>query len=198
VTLIAWFIMVIGGYLTATAVANKDPKATLVSLLKGDGVPSAVWYQPPSALVGGTGSSLGSVSAEGAKRIGEILGANGTGATIGQARQVVVGFAMAQLGEPYQFGASGPSRWDCSGLTMRAYEQVGIRLPHHAASQQKAGHNVSSSEALPGDLIFWGPVSGHVAMYLGNGQMIHAPHSGDVVRVSGVSDTKRARYRSYL
>lgn len=93
-------------------------------------------------------------------------------------------FACAQLGEPYRWGAEGPSAWDCSGLTMKAWAKAGVHLPHSSRMQYGAGRRVGRSELRPGDLVFfYNPIS-HVGLYLGGGRMIHAPHSGDVVRIA--------------
>ncbi len=94
-----------------------------------------------------------------------------------------VAFAKAQVGKPYQYGADGPGSFDCSGLTMMAWAQAGISLPHSAAMQYDVSRHVSRSELQPGDLIFrYSPIS-HVAMYIGGGMQIAATHTGDFVRV---------------
>jgi cell wall-associated NlpC family hydrolase len=93
-------------------------------------------------------------------------------------------FAMGKLGRPYVWGAAGPTTFDCSGLTMWAYRQVGINLPHYTGSQWNAGTHVSESQMQPGDLIFFYADLHHMGMYVGGGKMIHAPHTGDVVRIA--------------
>jgi cell wall-associated NlpC family hydrolase len=94
-----------------------------------------------------------------------------------------VRYAYAQVGKPYQYGADGPSTFDCSGLTMMAWRQAGIDLPHSAAGQYGIGRHVSRSELQPGDLIFrYSPIS-HVAMYIGNGLQIAATHTGSTVKI---------------
>ena len=92
-------------------------------------------------------------------------------------------FLAAQMGKPYQFGGAGPDSWDCSGLTMVAYAQVGIQLPHNAAAQyQVTGATMIPLDQLqPGDLVFFEPGIGHVGIYVGGGQMIDAPHTGAFV-----------------
>jgi cell wall-associated NlpC family hydrolase len=103
-----------------------------------------------------------------------------------EAAQLVVDAAMAQRGKPYVWAASGPASFDCSGLTSYAFRAAGIGLPHSSAMQSKMGQSVSRDQLQPGDLIFfYSPVS-HVGIYIGNGQMVHAPTSGDVVKVAGV------------
>jgi cell wall-associated NlpC family hydrolase len=101
--------------------------------------------------------------------------------------------ALSQQGKPYVWGAAGPSSYDCSGLMMWAYKKVGISLPHYTVSQWNASHHVSHPQ--PGDLIlFYPPSMHHVGMYIGNGLMVHAPQTGDVVRVAKIGDRPIAGY----
>lgn len=97
---------------------------------------------------------------------------------------IVIAFAMAQRGKPYVYGAAGPNAYDCSGLVMRAYDQVGIHLPHYTGTMLGYGQRVSQGSMLPGDIVF--PSSSHVGIYIGNGKMIVAPHSGTVIQVQSV------------
>ncbi len=98
----------------------------------------------------------------------------------------VVATAMAQRGKPYVWAASGPGSYDCSGLTQYAFKAAGISLPHSSRMQSQMGAAVSRSALQPGDLVFfYSPVS-HVGIYIGNGQMVHAPTSGDVVKVASI------------
>jgi cell wall-associated NlpC family hydrolase len=101
--------------------------------------------------------------------------------------ETVLRFACAQLGKPYVFGAAGPGSWDCSGLTMMAYKQVGINLHHWVPDQHSASTPVSKSELQPGDLVFFHS-DGHVGIYVGQGKFIQAPHTGDVVKVSSLNE----------
>jgi peptidoglycan DL-endopeptidase CwlO len=90
-------------------------------------------------------------------------------------------YAKAQLGEPYVRNAAGPSSWDCSGLTMKAWGSVGVSLPHSASQQTGRGRSVAKSDLQPGDLVFfYSPIS-HVGLYAGNGRVIHAPRPGKSV-----------------
>ena len=98
----------------------------------------------------------------------------------------VVGIAMQYLGVPYVWGGSTPSGFDCSGLVSYAFAQVGVSLPHHAASMYGLGTPVASSDLQAGDLVFFSGL-GHVGIYIGGGQFIHAPHTGDVVKISSMS-----------
>ena len=105
----------------------------------------------------------------------------------GQAAAAAIEFARAQLGKPYRYAASGPASYDCSGLTMAAYAAAGISLPHYSGAQYSMLPHVPLSAMLPGDLVFWGRGgSSHEGMYVGNGLMIHAPHTGDVVKIAPV------------
>ena len=102
------------------------------------------------------------------------------------AAQIAIDTALAQQGKPYVWAADGPDSFDCSGLTMYAYAAAGISLPHSSRMQSQMGQQVSRDQLQPGDLVFfYSPVS-HVGIYLGNGQMVHAPTSGDVVKVASV------------
>ena len=95
----------------------------------------------------------------------------------------VVGIAMQYLGIPYVWGGASPSGFDCSGFTMYVYAQVGVSLPHNAAMQYSMGSAVSRENLQPGDLVFFNGL-GHVGIYIGGNQMIHSPHTGDVVKIS--------------
>ncbi len=93
---------------------------------------------------------------------------------------------MAQRGKPYVWAAAGPGSFDCSGLTQYAFRAAGITLPHSSRMQFQMGTAVSRSQLQPGDLVFfYSPVT-HVGVYIGNGQMVHAPTSGDVVKVADI------------
>jgi peptidoglycan DL-endopeptidase CwlO len=94
--------------------------------------------------------------------------------------------ARSKLGSAYVWAASGPSTFDCSGLTMYAWAQAGVSLPHSSAMQFSSGNKVSASSLQPGDLVFYGSPIHHVALYVGGGQVIHAPQTGDVVRYASV------------
>ncbi|MET7642853.1 NlpC/P60 family protein [Streptomyces sp. NPDC005426] len=97
-----------------------------------------------------------------------------------------VAFAYTALGKPYVWGATGPSSFDCSGLTQAAYRSAGVSLPRTTYTQIDAGRRVSRSELEPGDLVFFYSGISHVGLYIGNGQMIHAPRPGAPVRVAPI------------
>jgi cell wall-associated NlpC family hydrolase len=99
----------------------------------------------------------------------------------------VVQYAMSQLNTPYVWGGAAPGGFDCSGLVMWAYAQVGVSLPHSSYAQYGMGVPVSKDQLQPGDLVFFDGL-GHVGLYIGGGQFIHAPHTGDVVKISSLSE----------
>ena len=101
----------------------------------------------------------------------------------------VVAIAMRYLGVPYRWGGASPSTgFDCSGFVMYVYAQVGVSLPHNAAMQYSYGSPVAKSQLQPGDLVFFNGL-GHNGIYIGGGQFIHSPHTGDVVKISSLSDS---------
>jgi cell wall-associated NlpC family hydrolase len=100
----------------------------------------------------------------------------------------VVGIALQYLGIPYVWGGSSPSTgFDCSGFTSYVFAQIGVYLPHHAASQYSMGTPVPYDQLAPGDLVFFSGL-GHVGLYIGGGQFVHAPHTGDVVKISSLAE----------
>lgn len=107
-------------------------------------------------------------------------------ADAGSWRSRVPAEASKHKGAPYKYGASGPSRFDCSGYTMYVYKRFGKSLPHNAAAQYSRMHHFAKNQKVPGDLLFFRNSSGrigHVAIYAGNGNMWHSPHSGTVVKL---------------
>jgi cell wall-associated NlpC family hydrolase len=101
----------------------------------------------------------------------------------------VISIAMQYLGISYVWGGASPSQgFDCSGLTTYVFAQIGVSLPHHAASQFNYGTPVSRDDLQPADLVFFNGL-GHMGMYIGGGQFIHAPHTGDVVKISSIHDS---------
>jgi len=102
-------------------------------------------------------------------------------------RSEVVNIAKKYLGAPYKWAAAGPNSFDCSGLTMFVYKQVGVSLPHSSRSQIRVGQRVSRADLQPGDLVFFGSPIHHVGIYVGNNQYLHAPRTGDVVKISNMT-----------
>jgi cell wall-associated NlpC family hydrolase len=104
-----------------------------------------------------------------------------------------VSVAMRYIGTPYVWGGSSPSGFDCSGLTSYSYAQVGISIPRTSYGQWGAGPHVARDDLQPGDLVFFNGL-GHVGMYVGGGNFIHAPHTGDVVRIESLSGWYASSY----
>lgn len=100
----------------------------------------------------------------------------------------VISFLQAQVGKPYVYGASGPGSYDCSGLTQAAYRAAGVTIGRTTWDQYDDGVHVSQSELRPGDLVFFYSDLHHVGMYVGNGLMLHAPHTGDFVKIAPMGD----------
>ena len=150
-----------------TAPARRTTRGALVALLTGAGLVltplAAQASAPDTAAVAAAPAAASSAAA-----------------------QVAVDTALAQLGDPYVWAGAGPNSFDCSGLTQYAYKAAGISLPHSSNLQSTMGTYVAKADLQPGDLVFfYSPVS-HVGMYIGNGQMVHAPTSGDVVKVVNI------------
>jgi peptidoglycan DL-endopeptidase CwlO len=108
---------------------------------------------------------------------------------------IAVKVACEQVGKPYVWGADGPGSFDCSGLTMYAWAAAGVRLRHYTLWQWTDTRSVSRSSLIAGDLVFYYSDLHHVAMYIGNGYVVHAPHAGDVVRVKPIDNGPVAGYR---
>lgn len=103
----------------------------------------------------------------------------------------VIAWAMAQQGKPYRFGAAGPRAFDCSGLVMQAFAQVGIKLPHYTGTMVKYGKKISRTELKRGDILF--PTSGHVVIYLGDGKQLAASSGKGKVVIQNVTGFYAAR-----
>jgi cell wall-associated NlpC family hydrolase len=130
--------------------------------------------------------SAHSARASRAQRTEQLAAASAPVVANSGAAQVAIGAAMAQRGKPYVWAAGGPRAFDCSGLTQYAFAAAGISLPHSSRMQSQMGRSVARSELQPGDLVFfYSPVS-HVGVYIGGNQMVHAPTSGDVVKVASI------------
>jgi len=97
-----------------------------------------------------------------------------------------VAYAMAQVGDAYVYGATGPSAWDCSGLTMGAWAQAGVSLPHSSSAQYSSGPHIAESDLQPGDLVFYYSPISHVGMYIGNGMIVNAENPSVGVKVTSL------------
>jgi cell wall-associated NlpC family hydrolase len=100
---------------------------------------------------------------------------------------IALQFAFKQIGDRYVFGADGMVYWDCSGLTMRAFQAAGVSLPHSSRAQSRMGKSIPFNQKKPGDLMFFGRPVSHVGIYVGSGRMVHAPRSGSRVKVADAS-----------
>lgn len=123
---------------------------------------------------------------EDADQANSIKAAKSLGGVSGRAG-LAIKFAFKQIGDRYVFGADGMTYWDCSGLTMRAYQSAGVNLPHSSAAQSRMGKNVPFNQKKPGDLLFFGRPVSHVGIYIGGGRMVHAPRSGSRVKIASAS-----------
>ena len=157
----------------STAKPRTSPPPTTSPVSRSPGSPSTT-VAPPSSAQGGGNPSSGSPSS------GSTAQAPGASKAIA--------YANAQLGKPYQWAGAGPDSFDCSGLTMMAWAQAGIYVPHLAQDQYNLTQRIPLSSAIPGDLIFFGTPSnvGHVGLYIGNGQMIDAPQTGENVSIQSI------------
>jgi cell wall-associated NlpC family hydrolase len=99
------------------------------------------------------------------------------------------------IGKPYVFGSNGPNSYDCSGLTQEAWGSVGVHLEHYTKDQWGSTTPVSRDELKPGDLVFYYSDLHHVALYIGGGKVVHAPHTGDHVRMASIDRGPIAGYR---
>jgi len=131
-------------------------------------------------------------------RSGSSGGGNWTGpapAASGGAAAAIA-FARAQIGKPYVYAAAGPDTYDCSGLTMRAWQAGGVSMPHYSGAQMAMFPRVSLDALQPGDLLFWGPGgSDHVAMYTGGGMVVYAPQTGSFVKEAPIYGSPSAAVR---
>jgi peptidoglycan DL-endopeptidase CwlO len=109
-----------------------------------------------------------------------------SGSTYAAKAAKVLAFARAQIGKPYVWGASGPSSYDCSGLTLAAWKAAGVELPRSTGHQANTGTRVATEDLLPGDLVFFYDDISHAGIYIGDGMMIHAPKPGANVREESI------------
>jgi peptidoglycan DL-endopeptidase CwlO len=115
-------------------------------------------------------------------------GSSGASGSVPQGSGVSEAIAAAEsrVGDPYVFGAAGPNAFDCSGLVQWAFAQAGISLPHSSGAQYSDTTHIPMSALQPGDLVFFADPSQHVAIYIGNGQIVEAPHTGATVQITGL------------
>ncbi|MGW0819778.1 NlpC/P60 family protein [Streptomyces sp. NPDC002845] len=136
---------------------------------------------------GGTGHASRSSSAA-VRDPGPVSPSSSTAAAPNSRAAAAVSYAYSKLGSPYVWGATGPDAFDCSGLTQAAYRSAGISLPRTTYAQIDAGQRVARSELQPGDLVFFYSGISHVGIYVGHGQMIHAPNPSAPVRLAPIDE----------
>jgi peptidoglycan DL-endopeptidase CwlO len=167
----------------ATAKANAEGRAATKATAKADAEGRATTTATAKANAEGRTATKATANADAGSRPAtkaspDSPGGSGTGSSKGAK---ALAYAKAQLGEPYARSGAGPSSWDCSGLTMRAWGSVGVSLPHSSRQQFGRGRAVAKSDLQLGDLVFFYSDIHHVGLYAGNGQVIHAPRPGKSV-----------------
>jgi peptidoglycan DL-endopeptidase CwlO len=167
-------------------IADLEAKAAAAAKAKAEAAARAAAAVASASSSGSSSSGSSSSSSSGGS-------SSGGGGTVvdpgGSGRSSVVAIAQRYLGVPYVWAGASPSGFDCSGLAMYCYAQIGISLSHGATDQQHASTPVPLSSLQPGDLVFFGSASysHHVGIYVGGGQMIDAPHTGAVVRYDSIA-----------
>ncbi|MEW9079507.1 C40 family peptidase, partial [Terrisporobacter glycolicus] len=172
---------------TSNSIVGKAYKGNTVDILSS----SNGWYKVKLSN-GQVGWGSSDYISKGGESSGGSEGSGGGSSETNNA-QAIINIAKAQLGKPYVWGAEGPNSFDCSGLVYYVYGQHGIKMPRTSREQANVGTTVSQSQLQPGDLIFSstdgsGGVN-HVGIYIGNGQMIHAPKPGDVVKTTNINSS---------
>jgi peptidoglycan DL-endopeptidase CwlO len=169
---------------------NAQEKARLAALVKQQEAAAvkkaAVIAAKEKAASSGSSSSSGSSTSTGTS--------SGSSSAYATKAAKAIAFAQSQLGKPYIYGATGPNSYDCSGLTQAAWASAGVSIPRTTTTQINAGTRVSASELQPGDLVFFYSSVSHVGLYIGGGMMIHAPHTGTVVKVAPITEMPIAGY----
>lgn len=177
---VTWLLLGGGGLLVYSAIKQRSPFATVASVIGGQQPTNTTQPYQAATLTAATTT------------LPADAGFTGTSAT--GAGAAAVAFARQQLGDPYQFGATGPNKWDCSGLVQAAWAAAGVQLPRTTYQQVNSGTASDVNHIVPGDLIFYkgedesGNVRdfGHVAMAVGSGMQIVAPHTGAFVRIEPI------------
>jgi len=181
---LGFLTLVSGAWFLDCAIQNRPPLKSIGAIIKNPsgiystlGTTKGTGFAPASAsiqtLANGTQAFVNPSPGTGS---GSAKPTESTNPAVGEA----ISFARAQIGKPYQWGALGPNAFDCSGLVQQAYKAAGIKLPRTTAMQILVGKKVAKSDLIPGDLVF--PDAGHVQLYVGNGQVIEAPRTGEKVR----------------
>lgn len=188
---LALIIIGAGGLLVWAGIVDPPGGASSIlgAMLRGEPIPKITRpAATPESLTDLAGSLGGAV--------GTPAGAAGTPGVTGTGKAAVaIAEARKQLGKRYVWGGNGPDVYDCSGLTKWCYAKAGITLPRTADQQMRAGKPTSKPQ--PGDLVFFGNPASHCGIFIGGGQMIHAPRRGDVVKVAPATEQGHAKPMSF-
>ncbi len=163
----------------AVLLAQQQAAAAAEAAARNRAAATVLAVAPAPATSGSTGASK--------PRATPTVAVTNPAPPVGAGAGAAVAAAMTRLGDPYVWGASGPSTFDCSGLVMWAWAHAGVNLPHFSGAQYSGTQHISMSQLQPGDLVFPADAGQHVAMYIGGGQIIEAPHTGSVVHIVPLS-----------
>lgn len=155
---------------------NSEVRAARAALTRAEKILSTLKKEDREKLAAAEAKRENKILQESKKYASSYVGDNSRGS-------VALKFALKQVGDVYVWAAAGPTRWDCSGLTMRSFQQAGVSLPHSSRIQVKYGKSVKYGSLKPGDLLFFGKPISHVSIYVGGGKMVQAPRPGKKVEV---------------
>jgi cell wall-associated NlpC family hydrolase len=161
---------------------NKEVTAAKVALAKAERILNSLKKEDRERLAQQEAARENKILSDSKKFAASYAGDNSRGS-------IALKYALQQIGDVYVWAAAGPTRWDCSGLTMRAFQKAGVSLPHSSRIQVRYGKSISYNAVKPGDLLFFGKPISHVSIYMGGGKMVQAPRPGKKVEV--VNLTKR-------
>jgi peptidoglycan DL-endopeptidase CwlO len=155
---------------------NREVSSAKAALAKATGILNSLKKEDRERLRSQEAARENKIFKDSQKYATSYVGDNSRGST-------ALKYALKQIGDIYVWAAAGPTRWDCSGLTMRAYQAAGVSLPHSSRVQVKYGKSISYGSLKPGDLLFFGKPISHVSIYMGGGKMVQAPRPGKKVEV---------------
>lgn len=155
---------------------NKEVLAAKAALTKATRILNSLKKEDRDRLLNQEAAKENKILKNSKKYASKYVGDNSRGS-------IALKYALKQIGDIYVWAAAGPTRWDCSGLTMRAYQSAGVSLPHSSRVQVNYGKPISYSSLKPGDLLFFGKPISHVSLYMGGGKMVQAPRPGKRVEV---------------
>jgi cell wall-associated NlpC family hydrolase len=161
---------------------NKEVTAAKAALAKAERILNSLKKEDRERLAQQEAARENKILSDSKKFAASYAGDNSRGS-------IALKYALQQIGDVYVWAAAGPTRWDCSGLTMRAFQKAGVSLPHSSRIQVRYGKSISYNAVKPGDLLFFGKPISHVSIYMGGGKMVQAPRPGKKVEV--VNLTKR-------